>query len=81
MDYYIITKNHKALWPRGVLLFWGANQRGYSTFLEGAGRYSEAEAKEIHNPEHGNYMVPCWKIDAQAVRVVDIDKMQEFTGN
>jgi hypothetical protein len=39
-EYYIITKAHEALWPRGVMLFWAADEKGYSAFLEKAGRYS-----------------------------------------
>lgn len=75
-DYYIITTNHESLWPRGVLLFWGPDHRGYSSFLEKAGRYSEEAAKEIVSFRGGDYMVPCDLVDAQSVRVVDIDKLK-----
>lgn len=84
-EFYIITIAHKALWPRGVLLFWGPNNHGYSTCLEQAGRYSEEEAKEIVKPRdkgHApvDFMVPCEQVEAQALRVVDSTKFTEFTG-
>lgn len=81
-DFYIITTHHEALWPRGVLLFWAANRNGYSSFLERAGRYSEEEAKKICAAPRGDryvdYMVPCEVIEAEAVRVVDIDKLNSL---
>ena len=86
LEYYIITTAHTAIWPGGVILFWAANREGYSTFLEKAGRYSEAEAKEICTFRHRNtadqvdFMVPCEEVEAQAVRVVDIDKLRTFIG-
>lgn len=83
-EFYIITTHHEALWPRGVLLFWAANRSGYSTFLEKAGRYSEEEAKDIctHRGKDTlvDFMVPCDVIEAQAVRVVDLDKLNSLTG-
>ena len=81
-EFYIITTHHEALWPRGVLLFWAANRSGYSSFLEKAGRYSEEEARKIctHRGEYTlvDFMVPCEVIEAQAVRVVDIDKLNSL---
>ena len=77
-QYYILTKAHKALWPRGVILFWAENRGGYSTFLEKAGRYSEDEAKSICGLRGQDYMVPCDVIEAQSVRVVDIDKFNDL---
>ena len=84
-EFYIITTAHKAIWPGGVLLFWGANKSGYSTFLEQAGRYSEEEARKIAKPRDSgfppvDFMVPCEEIEAQAIRVVDADKFRSFTG-
>lgn len=81
-EYYIITTRHAALWPRGVLLFWAENQKGYSSFLEKAGKYSEQEAKSIcgNGPKQTEFMIPCNKIEEVAIRVVDLDKMKEFTG-
>lgn len=77
-EFYIITTAHEAIWPRGVLLFWAANQNGYSTSLEGAGRYSEVEARDITRKRRDgwkplDFMVPCEEIEAAAIRVVDID--------
>ena len=84
-EYYILTKAHEALWPRGVILFWAANQSGYSTTLEFAGRYSEEEAKKISKPRdrgigQEDFMVPCEIVEAHAVRVVDIDKFDQLAG-
>jgi hypothetical protein len=84
-EYYILTKAHEALWPGGVILFWAADWSGYSSFLEQAGRYSFDEAKEICNTRDRHcppldFMVPCEVVDAQAVRVVDIDKFGTLTG-
>lgn len=81
-EYYILTKAHEAIWPRGVILFWAANEAGYSTTLELAGRYSEESANNIcKRRDNGiwkqDFMVPCEVIDAQAVRVVDIDKFSD----
>lgn len=83
-EYYIVTTAHRAIWPTGVLLSWAANQSGYSTFLEKAGRYSEREAREICKPRDSqcppvDFMVPCEVVEAHAVRVVDIDKLRELT--
>lgn len=80
-EYYILTKAHEALWPRGVILFWAANEAGYSTTLEHAGRYSEEKAKRISKPRdrgigQEDFAVPCEVVEAQAVRVVDIDKFE-----
>jgi hypothetical protein len=71
------------MWPRGVCLFWAANQSGYSTTLEFAGRYSEEDAHNIVKRRNSgiwkqDFMVPCEVVDAQAVRVVDIDKFEEL---
>ena len=84
-EYYILTKAHKSLWPRGVCLFWAANEEGYSATLEYAGRYSEEEAKGISKPRdrgigQEDFAVPCEVVEAQAVRVVDIDKFNELAG-
>ena len=83
-EYYILTKAHEALWPRGVILFWAANEEGYSTTLEHAGRYSEEEAKRISKARDSgigqeDFAVPCEVVEAQAVRVVDIDKFYDLT--
>lgn len=74
-EYYIITTRHRAIGPAGVLLFWGPNRSGYRTILEQAGRYTEAEAKDITELRGGDYMVPCHLVDQHAVRVVDFDKL------
>jgi hypothetical protein len=80
-EFYIITTAHKALWPGGVILFWAAERSGYSTFLEKAGRYSEADATDICKSSISqSFMVPCEEIESQAVRVVDIDKLPDFIG-
>jgi hypothetical protein len=82
-QYYIITTAHEAIWPGGVLLFWAANECGYSTFLEQAGRYSEEQAKKICKSRDSvigqeDFMVPCEAVEAEAIRVVDIDKLQKL---
>ena len=77
-EFYIATTKHEALWPRGVILFWAANERGYSSFLEKAGRYSKEEAEQICKPDSNHFMIPCEAVEAQAVRVVDIDKLEEL---
>jgi hypothetical protein len=77
-EYFIVTTAHKGIWPRGVVLFWAADRGGYSTFLEMAGRYSEADAKDICNSRghvQEDFMVPCELVEREAVRVVDLDKM------
>jgi len=73
MEYYIITKAHEALWPRGVMLFWAADEKGYSSFLEKAGRYDEARAEAICKFSPDARMVPCEVIEGKAIRVVDYD--------
>jgi hypothetical protein len=82
-EYYILTKAHEALWPRGVCLFWAANYSGYSTTLEYAGHYSEEEAKKISKPRDSglgqeDFAIPCEIVDSLAVRVVDIDKFDDL---
>ena len=77
--YFILTKAHEAIWPRGVILFWGPNSNGYSTTLELAGRYTKDEAESICKlrPQSGNpldFMVPCETVEAQSRRIVDIDQ-------
>ena len=81
-EYYIITTRHKALWPGGVLLFWGPNKCGYSTTLDHAGKYSKEDGEAIcgsgnHQTE---FMVPCKQVEAEAKQIVDLDKMKELTG-
>jgi len=44
--YLIATTRHRGVYP-GTLLFWGRDRRGYTSDITHAGRYSEAEAKEI----------------------------------
>jgi hypothetical protein len=90
--FYIATKNHEALWPRkmtsakgrktfvGVVLWWAPNSEGYSTFLDGAGKYTREEAEGIVSRRGGDFMVPCAVAEASTVRVVDIDKFKELTG-
>jgi hypothetical protein len=46
-QFYIVTKAHEAIWPRGVLLFWGPDSNGYSTTLE---HYVTDEAGAIREP-------------------------------
>jgi hypothetical protein len=82
-QFYIVTKAHEAIWPRGVLLFWGPDSNGYSTTLEHAGKYSREEALKICRlrPQMGkplDFMIPCEAVDASAVRVVDLDKFKEL---
>jgi hypothetical protein len=82
-EYYILTKSHEALWPRGVILFWAANEAGYSTTLELAGRYSEESANNICKRRDSgiwqqDFAVPCEVVEAQAVRVVDIGKLEDL---
>lgn len=80
-EYFIVTKAHDAIWPRGVILFWAANRSGYSTTLELAGRYSESEAKDICHSRgriQEDFMVPCDLVERNAVRVVDLDKMRHL---
>jgi len=72
-EYYIITKAHDALWPRGVMLFWAADQKGYSTSLEMAGRYTAERAESICKFSPDARMVPCEVLEAKAIRVVDYD--------
>lgn len=78
-EYYIITKAHEALWPRGVMLFWAANRQGYSTPLELAGRYSQDEAESICKFSPGAWMVPCEELESKAIRVVDYDLYHVYT--
>jgi hypothetical protein len=80
-EFYIVTTAHEAIWPRGVILFWAANESGYSTSLEHAGRYSEDQAKKITSLRRDDwkpldFMVPCEVVEAAAIRVVDIDKLR-----
>lgn len=44
--YLIATTRHKGVYP-GTLLFWGQDRCGYTSDINHAGRYSEAEAKEL----------------------------------
>jgi hypothetical protein len=81
-EYYILTKAHEALWPRGVCLFWAANESGYSTSLENAGRYPEEAERGIcrlrDSVGQTDFMVPCEVVEQQSVRVVDIDKFEKL---
>ena len=77
--YYIATKNHEYIWPGGVILWWGPDASGYSTTLDMAGKYTYERASKIcgKGQRGGDFMVPVEK--AEAVRVVDIDKLRELT--
>jgi hypothetical protein len=80
--YYIATTSHAALWPRGVILWWAPDHSGYSTFLEKAGKYTEAEARRIvtKSEDHPqtDWMVPVETADGAAIRVVDLDRLHEL---
>jgi hypothetical protein len=78
-EYYLITKAHEAIWPRGVMLFWAKDERGYSTSLELAGRYDEERAEAICKFSPDTWMVPCEALEAKAIRVVDYDLYHIFT--
>lgn len=83
-EFYIITKAHEAIWPRGVILFWGPNHSGYSTTLELAGRYNREEAESICNvrpqgSEPLDFMVPCSVVKQASRRIVDIDLFKSLT--
>lgn len=77
-EYYIATKAHEAIWPRGVVLFWAPNGSGYSTCLERAGRYSEEDAKKITHHHGIDFMIPCEVVEQHAIRVVDIDLLRKL---
>lgn len=77
-QFYVLTKAHEAIWPRGVILFWGPNRSGYSTTLELAGRYSKDEAESIckvrpQGSEQIDFMVPCSTVEQASRRIVDLD--------
>ena len=79
VEFYIVTRAHDSIWPGGVVLFWAANSSGYSTTIEGAGKYAEDEAKHIcKHPRSMDFMVPCEVAESACVRVVDIDKAREW---
>jgi hypothetical protein len=80
-QYYILTKAHKAIWPGGTILFWGPDEKGYTTMVERAGKYSEAHALRIVATRDGksDFMVPCEVVEAAAIQVVDIDRFDELT--
>jgi hypothetical protein len=81
-EYYIITTRHRAIWPTGVLLFWGPDHCGYAATLENAGKYSEYEAKKICDSGRlqTEFMVPCEEIEKASRRIVGLGKMKDFTG-
>jgi len=55
------------------MVFWGPNEKGYSTTIENAGRYSRAEAERICDSCSDEWMISCEDLERYAVRVVDID--------
>ena len=81
-EYYIITTRHKAIWPSGVLLFWGPDRSGYATTLDLAGRYPKEEAEKIcgSGKHQSEFMVPCERVESDARRVVDTDKLFSYIG-
>lgn len=80
MEYYILTKAHEAIWPGGVILFWGPDEKGYTTMVEKAGKYSEAHSKRVVAGRDGksDFRVPCEVIEAATISVVDIDRFDEL---
>ncbi len=83
--FYIMTRAHKSIWPKGVILFWASDQAGYASTLELAGRYSREEAESIcstriQGATPVNFMVPCAKVEAEARRIVDIDLFNQLAG-
>jgi hypothetical protein len=59
-------------WTRGpVVTWWGPDRCGYVQRLTDAGRYTEAEAREIERSTHGDSVaLPIAVVDAKAAPVV-----------
>ncbi|MCP4573269.1 MAG: hypothetical protein GY838_13020 [bacterium] len=62
--YLILSVKHSPGWDAAAL-WWGASRSGYYSALEAAGRYTEAEAKEI-----------CFGTRGDAVAVLETDAIK-----
>jgi hypothetical protein len=77
-EYFIITCAHESIWPKNVLLYYAPDEKGYSTTLEGAGRYSEEQARKIAKPRDSHlppmeFMVACAQVEAHSASEIDRD--------
>lgn len=75
-SYYLATTAHESVWPKGVILWWAPDQRGYSTTLNFAGRYTKAQATGLVN-EH-TFMVPVARAESASRRIVDLELLESF---
>lgn len=80
-EFYILSLK----WTRGgdLLTWWCANNSGYTTILEQAGRYPRAlvEMKaDYYNNGDSTIALPCAVVDAAAHRVVMDHALSRLTG-
>lgn len=63
----------------GYALWWGPDRSGYYAELEGAGRYTRAEAESICGGSDRSAPMPLAEAQAKAVSVVDFNKLRRVS--
>lgn len=75
-EFYLLSTNRQI---GDVLLWWGPDRSGYTTVLDRAGRYSEAQARSIAKGHAADVVaIPCHEADARAIRTVSSCHVSAF---
>jgi hypothetical protein len=78
-EYYILSLNG----THGIdhLLWWRRENRGYTTYLDQAGKYSQKDVSEhsdYYNNNESTVAVPCEIVDGSTHTVVNIDDLHKL---
>lgn len=74
-EFFIVSKK----WTRGdLVMFWAPKSCGYTLFIDGAGRYTEEEARDATDGfrAKNTFAVPCETVEGKARRAVYADDLR-----
>jgi len=80
-EYYILSLNGSQGAYCQVLLWWRPDNRGYTKFLEAAGRYKESVVRTglgYYDNHETTIAIPCSEVERFALRAVDVDHKYEI---